>query len=99
MAIVGFTPCRCARADWLIVEADPIALARGGAERDAETAETGRLGTHENGCVRKKVEYRNQIWRYDFTMDQAADGKRLNVDEYTRECLANEVERSMTART
>ena len=60
-----------------------------------------RLGTSENGCVRKKAERRNQIWSYDFTMDQTADGKRLKlmpvVDEYTRECLAIEVERSMTA--
>lgn len=60
-----------------------------------------RLGTSENGCVRKKAESRNQIWSYDFTMDQTADGKRLKlmpvVDEYTRECLAIEVERSMTA--
>src|SRR5690606_22104485 len=31
-----------------------------------------RLGTSENGCVRKKAEYRNQIWSYDFTMDQTA---------------------------
>jgi transposase InsO family protein len=60
-----------------------------------------RLGTSENGCVRKRAERRNQIWSYDFTMDQTADGKRLKlmpvVDEFTRECLAIEVERSLTA--
>jgi putative transposase len=60
-----------------------------------------RLGTSENGCIRKKAEYRNQIWSYDFTMDQTADGKRLKlmpvVDEFTRECHAIEVERRLTA--
>ena len=60
-----------------------------------------RLGTSANGVLRRNAEHRNQIWSYDFTMDQTADGKRLKlmpvVDEYTRECLAIEVERSMSA--
>lgn len=60
-----------------------------------------RLGTSENGCTRKKAEHRNHVWSYDFTLDQTADGKRLKmmpvVEEYTRECLSIEVERSMTA--
>ncbi len=61
----------------------------------------GRLGASENGCVRRRAEYRNHVWSYDFTMDQTADGKRLKlmpvVDEFTRECHAIEVERSITA--
>lgn len=60
-----------------------------------------RLGTSENGCTRKKAAYRNHVWSYDFTLDQTADGKRLKlmpvVDEYTRECLSVETERSITA--
>jgi transposase InsO family protein len=60
-----------------------------------------RLGTSANGCVRKRAEYRNHVWSYDFTMDQTADGRRLKLmpvlDEFTREPLAIEVERSITA--
>jgi putative transposase len=61
-----------------------------------------RMGTSENGCTRRKAEHKNHIWSYDFTMDQTADGKRLKlmpvVYEFTRECHAIEVERSLTAR-
>jgi putative transposase len=60
-----------------------------------------RLGGSENGCVRRRAEYKNHVWSYDFTMDQTTDGKRLKlmpvVDEFTRECHAIEVERSITA--
>jgi putative transposase len=61
-----------------------------------------RLGGGENACFRRKAESKNAVWSYDFVMDQTHDGKRLKmlpvVDEFTRECLAIEVERSMTAK-
>ncbi len=60
-----------------------------------------RLGTSENGCTRRRAEYIDHVWSYDFTMDATEDGRRLKimpiVDEYSRECLALEVERSITA--
>jgi transposase InsO family protein len=60
-----------------------------------------RLGSSENGALRKRAEYRNHVWSYDFTLDQTADGKRLKMmpvlDEFTRECHTVEVERSITA--
>lgn len=60
-----------------------------------------RLGTSEQGCVRKKAEYPNHVWSYDFTLDQTEDGRRLKrlpvVDEFTRQCHTIEVERSITA--
>jgi putative transposase len=60
-----------------------------------------RLGSSEGGCTRHRAERPNHVWSYDFVMDQTADGRRLKVlpvvDEYTRECLAIEVERGMTA--
>ena len=60
-----------------------------------------RLGSSENGCIRKRAEYKSHVWSYDFTMDQTADGKRLKlmpvVDEHTREALTVEVERTITA--
>lgn len=61
-----------------------------------------RLGTSANGCVRHRAEYRNHVWCYDFISDQTIDGRTLKLlcieDEYTRECLAIEVERSITSR-
>ncbi|MDQ3499203.1 MAG: IS3 family transposase [Actinomycetota bacterium] len=58
-------------------------------------------GGSENGCRRKRAGYRDHVWSYDFVMDRTEDGRRLKmmpvVDEHTRECLAIEVERSITA--
>ena len=60
-----------------------------------------RLGSSENGCTRHRAERPNHVWSYDFVMDQTAEGKRLKilpvVDEFTRQCLTIEVQRSMTA--
>ena len=59
-------------------------------------------GHSENSCAIKKAEYKNHVWCWDFTMDETSDGRRLKwfsvLDEFTRECLALEVERRMTAR-
>jgi len=60
-------------------------------------------GTSENGCTRRRrAEYPGHVWSYDdFAMDATEDGRRLKmmpiVDEYSRECLALEAERSITA--
>ena len=60
-----------------------------------------RLGTSENACRRRGAERPNQVWSYDFVMDQTEDGRRLKllpvVDEFTRECLTVGVERHFTA--
>jgi len=60
-----------------------------------------RLGTSENGCTRLKATYPNHVWSYDFLYDRTEDGRQLKimpiVDEYTRECLAIVVGRSITA--
>ncbi len=59
------------------------------------------LGASENGCSRKRAERAGHVWSYDFAMDQTDDGRRLKampvVDEYSRECLALQMERSITA--
>jgi putative transposase len=43
----------------------------------------------------------NVVWSLDFQFDQTRDGRVLRllnvVDEFTRECLAIEVARSVTA--
>ncbi len=58
-------------------------------------------GSSENGCSRKQAKRKNHVWSYDFVMDRTEDGRRLKmlvvVDEYTRECLRIEVERSITS--
>jgi len=61
-----------------------------------------RVGKSENGTQRLSAERVNQVWSYDFVMDQTEDGRRLKwlpiCDEFSRECLALEVERRMEAR-
>lgn len=61
-----------------------------------------RLGTSANGIVRHRAAHKNHVWCYDFVKDQTTDGRPLKFlpieDEYTRECLALEVDRSITAK-
>ncbi len=61
-----------------------------------------RLGCSVNGIVRRRATAANQVWAWDFIFDRTGNGRSLKwlsiVDEYTRECLALEVGRSMTAR-
>jgi transposase InsO family protein len=60
-----------------------------------------RLGSSANGCVRRPAEHKDHVWAWDFLHDRTTDGRPLKwltlVDEYTRECLALEVRRGMTA--
>jgi putative transposase len=60
-----------------------------------------RMGVSENSCTRRRAEHIDHVWSYDFAMDATEDARRLKVmpivDEYSRECLALETERSITA--
>jgi transposase InsO family protein len=60
-----------------------------------------RLGTSENGCVRRRAEHKDHVWAWDFIFDRTANGRSIKwlsvIDEYTRECLVLEVNRGMTA--
>lgn len=60
-----------------------------------------RLGTAANGCVRQRALHKDHVWSLDFIFDTTANGRSLKwlsvVDEYTRECLALEVSRKLTA--
>ncbi|MEJ7849700.1 MAG: IS3 family transposase [Pyrinomonadaceae bacterium] len=51
--------------------------------------------------IMPKAEKANQIWTYDFVFDEAVSGRKLKmltlIDEYTRECLAIEVDTSITS--
>jgi len=52
-------------------------------------------------AFRHRAQYPNHVWAIDFQFDETADWRRLKianiVDEYTREALAMEVDRSITA--
>ena len=56
----------------------------------------------ENSTVRLAPERPGHVWAYDFVFDATEDGRALKVltvlDEYTRECLALVVGRSLTSR-
>ncbi len=58
-------------------------------------------GQDENACHLRPARGKNDVWTWDFIFDRASDGRSLKwlsiVDEYTRECLALEPRRGMTA--
>jgi len=58
-----------------------------------------RLGTSANGITRRKASGKNDVWAFDFIFDRTSNGRSIKwlsvVDEFTRECLALEVSRSM----
>ena len=59
----------------------------------------GRLWLTDGSCIRLRPLYRHHVWAYDFVADQPHDGRRLKMlavlDEYSRECLAIVVARSL----
>jgi transposase InsO family protein len=61
-----------------------------------------RLGHSGNSCVRLRPKHKDHVWTWDFVFDRTSNGRALKwfslVDEYTRECLALEVNRRMTSR-
>jgi len=59
-----------------------------------------RLGDNHDG-KRLRAERPDHVWALDFQSDETADGRQIRilnvVDEFTREALASEVARSITA--
>jgi transposase InsO family protein len=59
----------------------------------------GRLWLNDGSCVRLRPTHRNHVWSYDFVMDRTHDGRPIKIltliDEYSRHCLALEVDRSI----
>lgn len=60
-----------------------------------------RLWLADGSCIRKRAEYKNHVWSYDFVSEQTHDGRKFRilniVDEYSRECLASFVARRIRA--
>lgn len=67
-----------------------------------KTRKRRRLGRSDNSCIRKKAEYKDHVWGYDFIVDETERGNRLKMltvmDEYTRESLSIDVEHSITSK-
>jgi len=56
----------------------------------------GRPWFSDASCIRRRAESRDHVWSHGFVFDRTHDGRPLRmltlVDEYTRECLAIDVE-------
>ena len=52
---------------------------------------------NDGSCIRLRPSWRNHVWAYDFVQGRTHDGRAFRmltvIDEYTRECLAIEVDR------
>jgi putative transposase len=61
----------------------------------------GRLWLNDGSCIRLRPAYPDHVWSYDFMADRTTDGRALKlltiIDEYSRECLAIDVGRSLTS--
>ena len=68
----------------------------------ARQPKRGRLWFNDGSCIRLRPEYRNHVWAYDFVFDRMGDGRKLKfltvVDEYSRQCLAIDVDRKQISR-
>jgi transposase InsO family protein len=60
-----------------------------------------RLGNSQHRCDLLKAERKDHVWCWDFVFDHTTSGSLLKwlsiVDEFTRECLALKVDRSITS--
>jgi len=58
-----------------------------------------RLWLNDGSCIRLRPEHKNHVWSYDFVADRTSNGKTIRMltlmDEFTRECLAIKVDRSL----
>ena len=74
---------------------------REGLRVPAKQPKRGRLWLNDGSCVRLRPTRKDHVWAYDFVQDATHEGKRIRmltiVDEYTRECLAIEVGRSLNS--
>jgi transposase InsO family protein len=59
----------------------------------------GRLWLSDGSCIRQRAEHKDHVWSYDFVFERTHDGRPIRmltlVDEFTRECLAIDVERRL----
>lgn len=72
---------------------------REGLKVPARQPKRGRLWLNDGSCVRLRPERKDHVWSYDFVQDRTRDGRAFRmltvIDEFTRECLAIDVERGL----
>jgi putative transposase len=60
-----------------------------------------RLWLNDGSCIRLRPRYKNHVWSYDFMMDRTDNGRAIQmlnvIDEFSRECLAIEVDRQLNS--
>ncbi len=60
-----------------------------------------RLWLNDGSCIRKRPEYKNHVWSYDFVHDYTHDGRTIKmltiIDEFTRQCLTIKVSRRLNS--
>jgi len=68
----------------------------------AKQPKKSRLWLNDGSCIRKRPEYPNHIWSYDFVQDRTSDGRKFRmltiIDEFTRESLSVRVERRLNSK-
>lgn len=61
-----------------------------------------RLWFNDGSCIRKRPEYPNHVWAYDFVSERTRDGRPIKilniVDEFTKECLVSYPARRIRSR-
>ena len=72
---------------------------REGLKVPSKQPKRGRLWLNDGSCIRLRPCWPNHVWSYDFVQDRTHDGRAFKmltvIDEYTRECLAIEVDRRL----
>lgn len=67
----------------------------------AKQPKRSRLWFNDGSCIRKRAEYKNHVWSYDFVFDRTQRGKPIRmltvIDEFTRECLAIKVKHKLNS--
>jgi transposase InsO family protein len=75
---------------------------REGLKVPAKQPKKGRLWLNDGSCLRLRPQHRNHVWAYDFVAGRTHDGKPFRmltvIDEYSRECLAIEVQRRLRSK-
>lgn len=74
---------------------------REGLEVPQRQPKRGQLWRGDGSCIRLRPERKDHVWAYDFVTGRTHDGRASKmltiVDEFTRECLAIVVARSLTS--
>ena len=62
----------------------------------------GRLWLADGSCIRHRPKFKNHVWSYDFVFSRTKSGRAIRMltvmDEFSRECLAIEVDRKLNSK-